>query len=388
MQLVTRSSAVTLLVVMMLLNARASAQERPWTVASDSMLYTDTNNVLVVTSQLAAARAVDQGGGQVSASSVVDVVSAASVDVVAQATQRFSEVRGEVNLGASLAVGDGLPSINYRGSTEPDYFSHGFGAGYLTRLGSADSVASAHYQITLDTVGRSGTPYSTFSRSLTTHSVDVGLTQNLNSKSLLRGVYTFTLQDGYQEKPYRFVPLFDRAGLDRAQADGTTLDLDTFDKYRLASRPPEEVPDLRVRHALALRGLHYIEAIAGSIRVDYRFYFDDWGMRAHTAELALELDLSDHIGLGVFSRAYTQNAASFYRATYIVQRPNEIPRWRTVDRKLAPYDTLTGGARLEFHGESLSAYVEANASYSALQDYIYLDHVIALIAQGGLAWTF
>jgi hypothetical protein len=372
-----------------LLCASASrAQERPWTLASDSLLYTDTNNVLVVTSQVAAARAIDEGGGQVSATSVVDVVSAASVDVVAQASQRFSEVRGEVNLGASLAVGDGLPSVSYRGSTEPDYFSHGFGAGYVTRLGGADSVASAHYQITLDTIGRSGTPYSTFSRSLTTHSADVGLTQNIDTKTVLRGVFTLTLQEGYQEKPYRFVPLFDRSGLDRAAADGTTLNLDTFDQYRLASRPPEEVPDQRVRNALALRAIHYIDAISGSIRADYRFYFDDWGMHAHTGEVALELAVSARTTFGLFTRAYTQTAASFYRATYVVQQSNEIPKWRTLDRKLAPYDMLTGGARVEYHSDAFTAYVEVNGSYTAFHEYIYLDHVISLIGQGGLAWTF
>jgi len=364
------------------------SQERPWTLASDSLLYTDTNNVLVVTSQVAAARAVDEHGGEVSAAAVVDVVSAASVDVVAQATQRFSEVRGEVNLGASLAVGDGLPSVSYRGSTEPDYLSHGLGAGYVMRLAGPDSVGAAHYQITLDTIGRAGTPYSTFSRSLTTHSADVGLTQNLDAKTVLRGVFTFTLQDGYQEKPYRFVPLFDRAGLDRAQADGTRLDLDTFDQYRLASRPPEAVPDQRVRNALALRALRYIEAISGSIRLDYQFYFDDWGVRAHTAELALELELGAAFGLNVFSRAYTQNAASFYRATYVVQQANQIPQWRTLDRDLAPYDTLTGGARGDYHSDAISAYVEVTGSYTALQQYIYLDHVISLIAQGGLTWSF
>ena len=367
---------------------QAQTQERPWTVSSDSLLYTDTDNVLVVTSQLGASRALDDDGGQASASAVVDVVSAASVDVVSQASHRFDEVRGEVNLAASHAFEFGLPALNYRGSVEPDYVSHGAGAGYQTRLGGADSVLAAHYQLTLDTVGRSGTPFTTFSRALTTHAAELGLTQNLGRKTVLRVVYSFTWQDGYMEKPYRFVPLFDAAGLARARSDGAALDLDSFDRYRLAARPPEEVPDLRLRHALGLRALQYIAPLDGSIRADYRLYLDDWGVLAHTGELALELPLSSLLTLGVFGRGYTQSAASFYRAVYVTPRPDELPQWRTVDRKLSPYDALTGGARIELHTDAITAYFEASSSFTRFRDYIYLDHVIALIGQGGISWAF
>lgn len=368
--------------------APTAAQERPWTLSSDSLLYTDTDNVLVVSSQLGAARALDEEGGKASADVVVDVVSAASVDVVSQASQRFSELRWEVNLAGSYAIGDGLPSLNYRGSAEPDYVSHGFGAGYLSRLVGADTVASAHYQLTLDTVGRSGTPFATFSRSLTIHSAELSLTQNLSTRALLRAVLSLTVERGYQEKPYRFVPLFDAAGLAQADADGEELRLSTFDRYRLASRPPEEVPQTRVRPAIALRGLVYLDALESSLRADYRFYLDDWGVLANTAELELEHPLSELWTIAFTTRGYTQTKASFYRSAYVVSQPDEIPGLRTVDRKLAPYDTLSGGARLTLHTDAITAYFELTATYSSFHQYIYLDHLIALIGQGGLAWSF
>jgi len=352
------------------------------------LLYTDTDNVLVVSSQLSAARALDEEGGEASADVVVDVVSAASVDVVSQASQRFSEVRWEVNLAGSYAIGDGLPSINYRGSAEPDYVSHGFGAGYLARLGGADTVASAHYQITFDTIGRSGTPFDTWSRDLTIHSGELSLTQNLSTRSLLRGVLSLTVEQGYQEKPYRFVPLFDAAGLAQADADNVELSLGNFDRYRLASRPPEEVPDTRVRPAVAARWLYYLEPLESSLRADYRFYLDDWGIVANTVELELERPLGELWTIAVTARGYTQTKASFYRSAYVVEQPDEIPGLRTVDRKLAPYDTLSAGGRLELHTDAITAYFEATASYSSFHQYFYLDHLIALIGQGGLAWSF
>ena len=107
-------------------------------------------------------------------------------------------------------------------------------------------------------------------------------------------------------KVYRFVPLFDAAGLAQARQDGVNLNLDTFNAYRLSSRPPEAVPSLRLRHALGLRALYYLPAIDGSLRGDYRFYFDDWGMTAHTVELSLYFPLSKHFMFDVFTRGYVQ----------------------------------------------------------------------------------
>jgi len=381
-------SARALLIALTCAAAPVAAQEAPWTLSSDSLLYTDTDNVLVVSSELSAERALDEDGSKASASVVVDVVSAASVDVVSQASQSFSEVRWEANLAGSYAIGDVVPSLNYRGSVEPDYVAHGFGAGAEARLGGADTVASAHYQITFDTVGRSGTPFDTYSRALTVHSAELGLTQNLSTRSVLRGVLSLTIERGYQEKPYRFVPLFDATGLARAQADGAELRLGTFDRYRLASRPPEEVPEQRVRPALGLRWLYYLEPIASSVRADYRFYFDDWGILANTLELEVQHPLSELWTVAVVSRGYTQTKASFYRATYVVEQPDEVPGLRTVDRKLAPYDSLSGGARIELHTGAITAYFEATASYSVFHQYIYLDDLIALIGQGGIAWSF
>jgi hypothetical protein len=370
-----------------LLSSLARAEEPAWKLSTDSAVYTDTDNVLIVTSQLGVAHALDEDGGEASATTVVDVVSAASVDVVAQASKRFNEVRWEANLGISKAFKDVLPSIDYRFSSEADYLSHGFGAGLQARLAGADTVGFAHYGLMLDTIGRSQTPYSTFSRSLTTHSADLGVTQNLSTRALLRLVYSLTLQNGYMEKVYRFVPLFDAAGLARARQDGATLNLDTFNAYRLASRPPEEVPDTRARHALALRGLFYLAAIEGSLRADYRFYVDDWSMLAHTAELSLYFPLSRLFMLDVFARGYTQSAASFYKRVYEVNAADEVPGYRTVDRKLSPFYAVTPGIRIELHAEPFSTYFELSATYTRFTDFLYLDHEIALIGQGGLAWT-
>jgi len=388
LQLSRWASARALLVALGVSAVLPARAEGPWTLSSDSLLYSDTDNVIVLSSQLEVARALDEDGSAASARAVVDVVSAASVDVVSQASTRFNEVRGEVDLSGSARLGEGLWSLDYRGSTEPDYLSHGFGAGYQTRLGSPDSVLGAHYQLTFDTVGRHGTEYATWSRSLTNHEGDLSFTQTLGPQTVVRGVYTLTVQDGYLEKPYRFVPLFDAEGLARARADGVKLDLASFDAYRLSTRPPEEVPDLRVRHALAARALQYVDAIDGSVRLDYRFYVDDWRMTSHTLELSLWTELGGPFGLELFTRGYLQSAVSFYERIYRVASPAQVPRLRTADRKLSPYRSLTGGARLRLRTDPIVAYLESSVMGTWFTDYLLLDHELALVSQGGLAWSF
>lgn len=358
----------------------------PWKLAQDDLLYSDTDNVRVLTSQVAVSRDLDEDGSTASARGLVDVVSAASVDVISHATTRFQEARVEGDLGLSYALGsDILPDASYRISREPDYDSQSFGGGLTLRLGGADSVLSGHYTATLDTVGRTDTPRSLFGESLTTHSGEVGLTQNLGRRSLLRGVYTLTVQRGYMEKPYRFVPMFTRSGLAQASADGVHLGLDTFGRYSLSMRPAEEVPHLRVRHALGGRYLHYVEPIGAALRADYRFYIDDWLVVANTAELSLYQPIGEHFRLDTFARGYVQTGASFWERTYVTNGV-DVPRYRTLDRKLSPYWALTLGARGELVYDRLSLYLELNATETHFMDSLLIENRAALVSQLGVEY--
>lgn len=364
----------------------AGAQDAS-TMGADTMLYSDTDNVIVWTTQLGAAHALDDDGSALSVSGVVDVVSAASVDVVSHATPRFDEVRWEANLAGSQRVGELLPALHYRISREPDYDSQSFGGGLEARLGGADTVGRVDYTLTLDTVGRTDTSDSVFAEALTSHAAELGVTQNLDTRTVLRGVYTMTLQRGYMEKPYRFVPIFTAADLLSARSDGVRLDLGTFGNYHSAGRPAESVPDERVRHALGLRLLRYIEPVDGSVRVDYRFYLDDWLVQAHTLEASLTQPLGEHLILDLFTRGYFQMGASFWERVYVVEDPESLPRYRTLDRKLSPYWSATAGGRLELAVGAIETYAEVSAMSTHFMDYLLLDDRIALLAQLGLEWT-
>ncbi len=357
-------------------------------IVSDVLVYVDDDNVSVVSPQVGARHAIDEDGGEVSARVVLDAITAASVDVISNATYRFSELRSEVNVGGSKAVEGFLPSLSYRLSHEPDYLSHGFGVGLSKELAGGDSTVAGGYTLSLDTVGRTGTPTSVFSESLQTHSAEVGITQVLDAKTLLRAVYTLTAQTGYMEKPYRSVPIFDAAALQLLDDNGVTLGLNNFDVHRLAFKPAEEVPDRRYRHAAALRGLRFVDAIGASLRADYRFYGDSWGMFSHTVELAMAKLLWDRLRLDTWGRFHHQDGADFWRRTYAVDNAAAIPSLRTTDKSLSPYWQGTLGLRFGLSLGHWQTYLQSAFMYTSFLDHLYIDSRIAIITQGGLRWGF
>ena len=386
MQLKLRSAARLAALLVLCAPGLALAQtDGEWRANADLLIYSDVDNVQAYSPQLGVQRAIDDDGGAIGGSVNVDVVSAASVDVVSHATSHFRETRvqGEVFAAKAFGEGDHLPRLGYRFSREPDYISHTGSLSLTSELGTSDSVLAASYAFTGDTISRSGSPRDAFRANLFTHTATVGLTQVITSRLVLRGVYTFTGQWGYMEKVYRYVPLFTPGALDAAQAAGG-VGFDNFDQYRSALRPPEEVPDRRLRHAFAIRGLYYFPSIHASLRVDYQLYLDDWDMRAHTIEPALRAVVRRRWEVGGWARVYRQNGASFWRRTYTTDaNESQVPQYRTADRDLSPYTALTLGARLGYRGERWRVYGEASAVETLYDDFLYRDTLTAMVFQLG-----
>ncbi len=375
-----RTSALVAVAVAMIASRAAAQPTDPWQLSLDTLLYTDDDAVQVLTPQLGARYRFDDEGSEVSAAASVDIVSAASVDVVSHATRRFSEARTEAHLEGALAVDGVVPSLAYRGLFEPDYVSNGGRVGVTARLGTPDSVLGAGYGLTGDRIGRTGTPSDVFSATLLSHAADVSLTQVLGPSTLARAGYVLTIQDGYMEKPYRYVPLFTADGVAAAAADGVALSLDSFDRYRLPARPPESVPDTRVRHAIVVELLQWVDGISSAIRLGYQLYFDDWAVTAHVVEPAIDARVSDRVRLHVGARFYYQSAAYFYRETYVVSQPDAIPTWRTVDRDLSTYVAGSLGVRLEWQLAPVTLYGDATGTYTRYLDFLFRDHLFAIVA--------
>ena len=374
-----------LIALAVLLTPGAAAADPEVTLSGDTLFYSDDDHVIVVSPQAAAKVALDRDGSEAGVHAVIDVVSAASVDVVSQATPGFTETRVELGAHGAHRIGRWLPGLALRWSEEPDYRSLGGRAGADVRL-SGDTTASASYDASIDTVGRTGTAYADWSASLQTHAGELGITQNLDRRTRVRAVATVAVQDGYLEKPYRYVPLFDMAGVDRAAADGVDLDLHSFDAYRLPERPPEQVPDRRLRAALFARALRWLGR-AGAGRADYRLYVDDWGMTAHTVELGLAVPLPAGVTVELRQRAHLQTAVDFWQRVYVVDDAGTLPRYRTLDRELSGYLASTTSAGATWRHGAVVAYGEAGVMLTRFDDFLLLDRRLAVIAQLGARWS-
>ena len=357
----------------------ASAQDGDWVVHLDTLGYTDTDATQVLSPQIGVRRRLDEEDGEVSGRFTIDAISSASVDVVSHATQGFGEVRYQGDVGISKRFGAHLPGLRYRVSVEPDYVSHMVGASLRSRLGSPDSVLGVGYAYSYDTVSRSGSSNDAFSALLQTHTTDLSFTQTLSPRTLLRLAYTLTAQAGYMEKPYRHVPLF---------APGTVVGgFDDFNSLRYSIRPPENVPDRRFRNAFAARLMHFVPSADVTLRFDYQFYVDDWGLLAHTLEPRVNWQVSDSVDLGVWVRTYRQNAASFWERTYTTENEALVPQYRSADRDLSPYTALTGGLHVGWRNERWGFYADGSVVQTFYDDFLYLDRLTAIVVQSGVRFT-
>lgn len=97
----------------------------------------------------------------------------------------------------------------------------------------------------------------------------------------------------------------------------------------------ETLPGHRLKLPAGLRA-NYFFGDRFILRSFYRYYQDDWGLKAHTLELELPVKVSPFFSLSPFYRYYTQNEADYF-APYRVHKPTDI--FYTSDYDLARFNS-------------------------------------------------
>lgn len=69
----------------------------------------------------------------------------------------------------------------------------------------------------------------------------------------------------------------------------------------------ERLPDARFKTPIGLRFNDFINEIL-TVRTYYRYYFDNWGMTSHTANIEIPVKLSDRFTIHPTYRYYSQTA--------------------------------------------------------------------------------
>ena len=130
-------------------------------------------------------------------------------------------------------------------------------------------------------------------------------------------------------------------------------------------------PRTRTGRAIKLRSIGDTGALLArsSLRAEYRYYWDTWDIRAHTAEIAASRYLGERWLLDATLRAYRQGKALFYSdnasaETVYVSR----------NRQLATFSSRSAGARLSYAwpGQPAGVDLRLSASYE-LKRFSFAD---------------
>ena len=221
-----------------------------------------------------------------SAQVYVDAVSNASIDVVTSASP-FKETRTAYDFSADTVVRDATLSVGVSRSTEPDYMAEAMNFDVAHEVFGNTTTVSLGFTRGRDHVGKTGV--QGWIDQAMHWQYRAGLTQILSPRWLMSANFEVISDSGYLGSPYRGARVF-----------GATV--------------PERNPRTRTSRAARLRSITDTGAVLprSSLRVEYRYYWDTWGILAHTFEVGGSRYIGQGFLLDVSLRSYSQGKALFY----------------------------------------------------------------------------
>jgi hypothetical protein len=337
-------------------------------------VYDDFDHVTVISPSISMGIENVTAGASIHGSYLVDVVSAASVDIVSTASRAWHEVRNVGAFDAEYKPHDFGVSVGASVSSEPDYLSVGGGAAISKDFDEKNTTLQAGYGYSHDTIGRSSTPFAVFSRTVDRSTFNLGVSQVIDKATIGQLSGDLVVEDGDQSKPYRYIPMFTSA-VAAATPAGASIAWVTAN--RLPERPLEQLPLTKQRFALTGRIGHRFEG--STIRGEERVYYDSWGLAASTTDGRWMFDLGRRFTIWPHLRFHIQDSVSFWQRAY-VSDPNgwSLPEYRTGDRELGPLRTYTGGFGVQwFIGSDAdpsawSLSLQTDTMYTQFLDDLYL----------------
>ena len=225
-----------------------------------------------------------------SASYYMDLISSASIDVVSTASP-YSEERKEYGLGFEYLRGKVSYNLGYTNSNESDYEANTASFSVSQDVFGDLTTVSMSFALGWDKVFRSGDDQ--FSDEVKRRVYGLDVSQILTRRLVVGLSWETVTEEGFLNNPYRSVRY-----LDPNSARGYSYE-------------SERYPRTRTGNAIGLRArwnLPYRFAVHG----EYRYYADDWDIRAHTIELGYTHGLSDDWIIEASYRYHTQDGAEFY----------------------------------------------------------------------------
>lgn len=358
----------------------------------DFSAYGDSQAVRVFSPAIRGQVASPTQGWNVGASYLIDVVTAASPDVVSTASRRFHDLRHAVGLTGGYKPGRFGAQAFASFSTEKDYISRTLGGAVSGDFFDKQFTPQATYAYTWDTIGRAGTDYDVFGKPFNTHEISLSGTTILSPLSVFVVGGSVSLEDGDQSKPYRYVPLF-LPGINPPVG----ADYATVNSLRYPAKPLEQLPLDRQRYSVTGRYISRLRANA-TLRLEERLYMDSWGIKGSTTDVRYMVDMSPRLRVWPHFHFHIQNGASFYQRVYgVTPRTADVvtlPAFRTTDRELSPNFgvTLGGGGRIVLTDPAaksqIALFTTLDALYNQYFNALFITNRIAFYGTLGVEADF
>ncbi len=262
----------------------------------------------------------------------VDMVSSASIDVLATGASKYSEERTEYSAGVDVLVDNAILSASFTDSSENDYEANTFSLGASQTFFGDLTTLSLGYARGDDTVRRNDDPGQDESANAFEDYIDrrrfsLGLSQILTRNWVMALNVETVTDDGYLNNPYRQARF----------RDEITGDV----KWQ-----GEVYPRSRNSDAIALRSMYYLPYRA-SVRAEARVFNDSWGIKASNFELRYIHPLTERMIFELKGRTYTQTQADFYSDMFDYLDPLGT-EYRARDKELSSYNSFNLGFGLTY----------------------------------------
>ncbi len=408
-------AAATCSVLSQPLHAAGTASEGEWDVKSGLMSYSEDGRINII-EPIASATKTTKSGAILTLRALFDSITGSSPNgaTATDVAQTFTSPSG--NNTYTVQPGD-LPMRSMRDvryafgidyehelsrlytntitadiSSETDYFSLGLSDSVKRDFNNKLTTVSAGLGLTFDTVKPSGgvpvemqlmsTPTPTTGEGeddgmhKNTVNLLLGVTQILSRRSLTQLNLAYASSSGYLTEPYKFLSVVDTLG--------NTID------YRYEKRPD-------TRNSTALYWKWQYQLPEDVVYVSYRYFSDDWGINAHTADVKYRYELGDGMYLQPHLRLYQQTAADFYH--HSLAGLADQPQYASADLRLGEMTSRTIGLKFgmplqdgEFTARVEQMVQEGNSHPSDAigiqQNYDLYPTLTATIVQVGYRFKF
>ncbi len=149
-------------------------------------------------------------------------------------------------------------------------------------------------------------------KSRNSYSVSLSFSQILTKNSQFSLFFDVVQQNGWLSNPMQRIYFSDRPNyyVGNSASISNYTSKENIDVFQLAD-DIERLPGSRIKIPIGMRYNHYINEKL-TLRAYYRYYFDDWGINSHTANIELPIKISDKFTLYPTYRYYQQTAADYF----------------------------------------------------------------------------